>query len=270
MADVSRELPVEGPLDAVMHLASPASPPDYLATAARDAGRGERGDAPGARAGLAPTGRGSVLASTSEVYGDPLVHPQRESYWGNVNPVGPRSVYDEAKRFAEALTMAYHRSTGRRRGHRADLQHLRSSPSARRRPGGVQLPRAGHRGTAAHGVRRRFSDAQPLLRGGRGGRPGGAARLGAHRSGEHRQPRRAHRAGAGGPRARAHRVRRHRSIPAPLPTDDPTRRRPDISLARRELGREPVVPLDEGLRRTAASFAADAETGASTGRGQRG
>ena len=75
-----------------------------------------------------------LLASTSEVYGDPLVHPQHEEYWGNVNPVGPRGVYDEAKRFAEAMTMAYHRVPRARHAHRAHLQHLRPAHAAHRRP----------------------------------------------------------------------------------------------------------------------------------------
>ena len=108
-ADVSEGLPVEGAVDAVLHFASPASPIDYhdlpietlLVGSAGTRHCLELADRHGARC---------VLASTSEVYGDPLQHPQTESYWGNVNPIGPRSVYDEAKRFAEALTMAYHRS----------------------------------------------------------------------------------------------------------------------------------------------------------------
>ena len=75
-----------------------------------------------------------LLASTSEVYGDPLVHPQPETYWGNVNPIGPRGVYDEAKRFAEAITMAYHRAHGVRHADRPDLQHVRRADAAARRP----------------------------------------------------------------------------------------------------------------------------------------
>ena len=97
------------------------------------------------------------------------------SYWGNVNPVGPRAVYDEAKRFAEALTMAYHREFGVRHRDRADLQHLRPAPAPRRRPRGVELPRAGDDGRAAHGLRRRQPDPVVLLRGRRGPRPHRAA-----------------------------------------------------------------------------------------------
>src|SRR6202795_691747 len=101
-------LHIEGPLDAVMHFASPASPQDYLEYPIATLKVGALGTHKAL--GLAKAkGARFLLASTSEVYGDPLVHPQPESYWGNVNPVGPRGVYDEAKRFAEALTMAYQR-----------------------------------------------------------------------------------------------------------------------------------------------------------------
>ncbi|HAM03102.1 MAG TPA: NAD-dependent dehydratase [Acidimicrobiaceae bacterium] len=109
--DVSRGLDVEGQVDGVLHLASPASPPAYLARPLETLAVGSEGT----RHALAlATAHGArcLLASTSEVYGDPEVHPQTEGYWGNVNPIGPRSVYDEAKRFAEALTMAWHRSLG--------------------------------------------------------------------------------------------------------------------------------------------------------------
>jgi dTDP-glucose 4,6-dehydratase len=106
--DVIAGIPVDGPVDAVLHLASPASPPEYLAhpIATLEVGSvGTRHALDLARA----NGARFLLASTSEIYGDPLVHPQPESYFGNVNSVGPRSVYDEAKRYAEAITMAYHR-----------------------------------------------------------------------------------------------------------------------------------------------------------------
>jgi dTDP-glucose 4,6-dehydratase len=109
--DVITGIPVDGPVDAVLHLASPASPPEYLAhpIATLEVGSiGTRHALDLARANDARV----LLASTSEVYGDPLVHPQPESYFGNVNSVGPRSVYDEAKRYAEAITMAYHREYG--------------------------------------------------------------------------------------------------------------------------------------------------------------
>jgi dTDP-glucose 4,6-dehydratase len=106
--DVTNYIFIEGPVDVVMHWASPASPIDYLELPIQTLKVGALGTHKAL--GLAKEkGARFVLASTSEVYGDPLEHPQKETYWGNVNPVGPRGVYDEAKRFAEAMTMAYHR-----------------------------------------------------------------------------------------------------------------------------------------------------------------
>jgi len=110
-ADVSSALDVPGPVDAVAHLASPASPPDYLRLPLETLAAGSHGTENALRLAHRHGAR-FVLASTSEVYGDPAVHPQTEDYWGNVNPVGPRSVYDEAKRFAEALTRAYRETLG--------------------------------------------------------------------------------------------------------------------------------------------------------------
>jgi dTDP-glucose 4,6-dehydratase len=110
-ADVSSALEVPGPVDAVAHLASPASPPDYLRLPLETLAVGSHGTENALRLAHRHGAR-FVLASTSEVYGDPAVHPQTEDYWGNVNPVGPRSVYDEAKRFAEALTRAYRETHG--------------------------------------------------------------------------------------------------------------------------------------------------------------
>ena len=110
-ADVSLALDVPGPVDAVAHLASPASPPEYLRLPLETLAAGSRGTENALRLAHQHGAR-FVLASTSEVYGDPAVHPQSEDYWGNVNPVGPRSVYDEAKRFAEALTRAYRDTKG--------------------------------------------------------------------------------------------------------------------------------------------------------------
>ena len=110
-ADVSSALDVPGPVDAVAHLASPASPPDYLRLPLETLAVGSHGTENALRLAHRHGAR-FVLASTSEVYGDPAVHPQTEDYWGNVNPVGPRSVYDEAKRFAEALTRAFRETHG--------------------------------------------------------------------------------------------------------------------------------------------------------------
>ncbi len=109
--DVSEHIPVDGALDWVLHFASPASPRDYLELPIQTLKVGALGTYRALGVAKAK-GAQFLLASTSEVYGDPLVHPQREDYWGNVNPVGPRGVYDEAKRFAEAITMAYHRTHG--------------------------------------------------------------------------------------------------------------------------------------------------------------
>src|SRR5712671_6776052 len=109
--DVTNFIYVESPLDAVLHFASPASPIDYLELPIQTLKVGALGTHKAL--GLAKEkGARFLLASTSEVYGDPLIHPQKEDYWGNVNPIGPRGVYDEAKRFAEAMTMAYHRAHG--------------------------------------------------------------------------------------------------------------------------------------------------------------
>jgi dTDP-glucose 4,6-dehydratase len=109
--DVTHYIYVEGPLDAVLHFASPASPIDYLEYPIQTLKVGALGTHKALGLAKAKNAR-FLLASTSEVYGDPLVHPQTEDYWGNVNPIGPRGVYDEAKRFAEAMTMAYHRYHG--------------------------------------------------------------------------------------------------------------------------------------------------------------
>src|SRR6185369_1683728 len=109
--DVTNYIYINGPVDAVLHFASPASPIDYLKYPIQTLKVGSLGTHNALGLAMAK-GAKFLLASTSEVYGDPLEHPQREEYWGHVNPIGPRGVYDEAKRFAEAMTMAYHRSHG--------------------------------------------------------------------------------------------------------------------------------------------------------------
>lgn len=109
--NISEPLLIDGPVDAILHFASPASPADYLAHPIPTLKVGSLGTHNALGLALAKNAR-LLLASTSEIYGDPEVHPQREDYWGNVNPIGPRGCYDEAKRFAEAITMAYHRFHG--------------------------------------------------------------------------------------------------------------------------------------------------------------
>ncbi len=149
---------IDEPVDFVYHLASPASPIDYLRLPLHTLKVGSYGTHNAL--GLAKFKRARFLiSSTSEVYGDPQVHPQPETYWGNVNPIGPRGVYDEAKRYAEALTMAYHRQQG------VDTAIARIfntyGPRMRRNDGraSVTFLRPGARGQAAHGVRRRLADA---------------------------------------------------------------------------------------------------------------
>ncbi len=254
-ADVSRSLPVEGTLDAICHLASPASPPDYLARPLATLAVGSEGT----RLGLElaeQCGARFLLASTSEVYGDPAVHPQPESYWGNVNPVGPRSVYDEAKRFAEALTLAHHRVRG------TDVGVVRIfntyGPRLRADDGRVVS------NFLAQALR-----GEPLTVYGDGSQTrslcyvedeigGLLAMLDAPVTGpvnignpdEHTVLELAQEVIelTGSSSTIVHR---------PLPADDPVRRRPDITLARQLLGWEPTTPLAVGLARTAEALAAE-------------
>jgi dTDP-glucose 4,6-dehydratase len=254
-ASVSEALAIHGHVDWVLHLASPASPPDYLRHPIETLEVGALGTLNCLE--LARTRRaGLLLASTSEVYGDPLVHPQPETYWGNVNPIGPRSVYDEAKRFAEAATMAYHRAHG------LDVRIVRIFNT--------------------YGPRMRLDDGRAVpnfIGQARRGEP-----LTVH--GDGRQTRslcyvddlieglwRMLHADVTGPvnlgnpnevtvLELAELVRDlvgsgSRIVFAPRPVDDPQVRCPDISLARAELGWEPVVPLEDGLRRTIAALAPD-------------
>ena len=185
--DVTNYIYVDGPVDFVLHWASPASPIDYLELPIQTLKVGALGTHKAL--GLAKAkGARFVIASTSEVYGDPLEHPQRESYWGNVNPVGPRGVYDEAKRFAEAMTMAYHRYHG------VDTKIVRIfntyGPRMRVNDGRAvpAFMSQALRNEDVTDLRRRQPDAQLLLRHRSGRRHHPADALGHQRSGEHRQP----------------------------------------------------------------------------------
>lgn len=250
--DVSQPVSLDGPIDAVLHLASPASPKDYLGHPIETLDVGSAGtrrmlDLARAR------GATFLLASTSEAYGDPLVHPQVETYWGNVNPVGPRSCYDESKRFAEALTMAYHRTyhlrTGIARifntyGPRMKLNDGRVVPTFL-----DQALRGEPLTVFGDGLQTRsFCYVSDLVE--------GVYRL---MLSDERDP-----VNLGNPEEMtvlefADRIRRltgSRSpiVHRPLPADDPKQRRPDISKAKRVLGWEPRVSLEEGLRQTIEYF----------------
>jgi dTDP-glucose 4,6-dehydratase len=250
--DVSREIEVEGELDGVLHFASPASPIDYLKLPIQTLKVGSLGTHN--TLGLARRkGARYFLASTSEVYGDPLEHPQRESYWGNVNPVGPRGVYDEAKRFAEAMTMAY------RRHHGMDVRIARifNTYGPRMRP---------FDGRVVSNFIRQALSGEPLTVYG----DGSQTRSFCYVSDEIEGLFRLYKSDVVGPvnvgNPDEHRVlelaqrvlsltaSKSRVVRDPLPVDDPRQRKPDISLAREKLGWEPRVSLDEGLARAIDYF----------------
>ena len=250
--DVSRFVWVPGDVDAVMHLASPASPVDYLEMPIQTLKVGSLGTHN--CLGLAKAkGARFFLASTSEVYGDPLVHPQPETYWGNVNPVGPRGVYDEAKRFAEAITLAYHRHHG------LDVRIVRIfntyGPRMRARDGRVvsnllvQALRGEPLTIYGDGTQTRsFCYVSDEI--------GGFLAL---LDGDHTGPINIGNPGEFTMLELADLVKDVTGSDSPivfepLPVDDPTQRRPDITLARELLGWEPTIDLREGLTRTAAYF----------------
>ncbi len=167
---------VDEPIDFVYHLASPASPIDYLRLPLHTLKVGSYGTHH--TLGLAKKHRARfLLASTSEVYGDPQEHPQPETYWGHVNPIGPRGVYDEAKRYAEALTMAYHRQQGVDTAIVRIFNTYGPTNEAPRRPGDPDVPAPGAPGPADHRLRRRLPDAVVLLRRGRDPRADRARRV---------------------------------------------------------------------------------------------
>ncbi len=248
--DVSRHLWVTGPVDRVMHLASPASPVDFerLPIEILDVGSiGTRNclelaEAKGAR---------FFLASTSEVYGDPLVHPQPETYWGNVNPNGPRSMYDEAKRFAEALTFAWHRA----RGVEVRVVRIFNTYGPRMRP---------EDGRVVSNFIAQALRGQPLTVYGDGSQTrsfcyvedqvrGHLALL----DSEHTGPINIGNDVEFTMLELAEVVIKVTNSAsgitfAPLPSDDPTRRRPDLTEANAKLSWKPTVSLEEGVGRTAA------------------
>jgi len=250
--DVTNFIHVQGAVDAVLHFASPASPVDYLELPIQTLKVGALGTHKAL--GLARAkGARFLLASTSEVYGDPLVHPQPESYWGNVNPIGPRGVYDEAKRFAEAITMAYRRVHGLETrivrifntyGPRMRLNDGRVVPNfigqaLRGEPltvygDGSQTRSFCYVDDLVEGIVRLLhsDEAEPVNL----GNPSEVSIL------EFAQIINRMTGNTAGI------VRR------PLPQDDPKVRRPDISKARRVLGWEPRISLEEGLARTIAYF----------------
>ena len=250
--DVTHYIALEGPLDYIFHFASPASPIDYLRIPIQTLKVGALGTHNAL--GLAKAkGARLLLASTSEVYGDPLVHPQREDYWGNVNPVGPRGVYDEAKRFSEAMTMAYHRVHGVQTrivrifntfGPRMRVEDGRAIPAFMSQAlrgedvtvfgDGSQTRSLCYVSDLVEGIfRLMHSDTSDPVN------------IGNPEELTIRELARRVVALAG---------TKSRIVEKPLPVDDPKVRQPDISRARSILGWEPKVPLDEGLPRTLAYF----------------
>lgn len=250
--DVTQPLEVEGPLEAVFHLACPASPPDYLRLPIETLEVSSLGTRNALELAMAKGAR-FLQASTSECYGDPEVSPQPETYWGHVNPVGPRSVYDEAKRFSEAITMAYHRARG------LDTRIVRIfntyGPRMRLNDGRV-LPNFVYQAFQGEPLSvygegkqtRSFCYVSDLIE--------GIYRL---FETQHHEP-----VNIGNPREMtilefAEMVLKFTGAKSglrfePLPVDDPKRRRPDITKAKQLLGWEPRVGLEEGLARTIEYF----------------
>jgi dTDP-glucose 4,6-dehydratase len=254
--DLTEHVEIADAVDFVYHLASPASPIDYLRLPLQTLKVGSYGTHNAL--GLAKVKRARfLLASTSEVYGDPQVHPQPETYWGHVNPIGPRGVYDEAKRYAEALTMAYHRQQG------VDTAIVRifNTYGPRMRP---------HDGRAIPTFVRQALDEKPLTVFGSGAQTRSFCYVDdlvrglilLVESGEHFP------VNIGNPTEMtllelAEAVVRATGSSSPivfeaLPIDDPQVRQPDITRARQLLGWEPEIQLDEGLRRTLGSLGRNA------------
>jgi dTDP-glucose 4,6-dehydratase len=250
--DVTNYIALEGPLGLIFHFASPASPIDYLRVPIQTLKVGSLGTHNALGLAKAKKAR-LLLASTSEVYGDPLVHPQREDYWGNVNPVGPRGVYDEAKRFSEAMVMAYHRVHGvetrivrifNTYGPRMRVEDGRAIPAflsqALRHEdvtvfgNGSQTRSLCYVSDLVEGIFRlmRSDEVNPV-------NIGNPHEMTIRQLAE---------------RIIALTGSRSRIVERPLPVDDPRVRQPDITRARTILGWEPKVALDEGLAKTLAYF----------------
>jgi dTDP-glucose 4,6-dehydratase len=251
-ADVTASVRVDGPIDCALHLASLASPRDYLAHPIETLDAGSAGTRNMLE--LARQHNASfLLASTSECYGDPLEHPQSETYWGNVNPVGPRSCYDESKRYAEALTMAYHREYGLA----THIARIFNTYGPR-----MQL----HDGRVVPEFIAQALDGQPLTVYGSGSQTRSFCYItdlvrGLILLSRSAEP---YPVNLGNPDEMtilefAERIRAATGVDSgiefkPCPEDDPKRRRPDIAKARQLLRWQPEIPLEQGLRETIAYF----------------
>jgi dTDP-glucose 4,6-dehydratase len=250
--DVTNYIYVKGPVDAILHFASPASPVDYLELPIQTLKVGSLGTHKALGLAKEKDAR-FLLASTSECYGDPQVHPQNEDYWGNVNPIGPRGVYDEAKRFAEAMTMAYHRTHGvatrivrifNTHGPRMRLRDGRVVPNfiaqaLRNEP--ITVYGDGSQTRSFCFVSDLVEGIVRLLRSDYTGpvNCGNPAEVTILQFAE---------------RIKALTNSKSEIVYRPLPVDDPKQRQPDITRARTLLGWEPKVGLEEGLRHTIEYF----------------
>jgi len=254
--DVTEYIYLPGEVDYIFHFASPASPIDYLELPIQTLKVGALGTHKAL--GLARAKKATfLLASTSEVYGDPLVHPQNESYWGNVNPVGPRGVYDEAKRFAEAMTMAYHRY----HGVNTKIVRIFNTYGPRMRP---------NDGRAVPAFIHQALNNQPITAFGDGRQTRSFCYVSDLIDGIYRlaMSRETGPINIGNPNEMtvlqlARKVieitgSKSKVVFKPLPEDDPKVRQPDITLARKLLKWEPRVGLDQGLPRTIEYFKAEA------------